>query len=194
MALEFGCRSHVVTWRTSGHTKLLARCLPALDEEDIYALIKHLVSFQLDSMIHLLDLAGFHCTPSSKGGEDNVCYVQTYTTKKVMAYQQHQGIFSEQQPKALLSTTSLLELCKVIDHMSSVLYDCVGDGQAIVGHALDQHDTEDALLSIDDQSLAQDGCAHVEIRVPLSNALDALIGGILSALLRHCLVAIPSRD
>jgi len=172
IALEVGVEEHIATWRTSGHKSLLRHCLPSLNTEGLDNLTnKH--AFSQDRMMHLLDLSGFHCETGKHGKEDDVKYIQAYTTEKTMAYQLHQGLFTDKNPQDLLMTPKLEKLVQDIEKMSLVLFECTGDGE--------------------DQKTPQDGCARIEVRVPMSKALTTLTT-CPSRLLRRCVVAIPAQD
>jgi hypothetical protein len=171
-ALEIGVPGHIVTWRTTGHKSLLRHCLPSQDNDAIDSLInKH--AFNQDRMMHLLDLSGFHCETGLQGRKDQVKFIQAYTTEKTMAYQLHQGLFSEKNAQDLLATAKLKKLAKDIEQMSVVLYECTADE--------------------DGQHTPQDGCARIEVRVPLSQALTTLTT-CPQQLLNDCVVSIPSKQ
>lgn len=170
VAMELGIPGHIVAWRTSNHQQLLQHCLPSLNNAEISNLMDR-QAFVLDRSMHLKDISGFRCSPGVKGRQDNVTYIQAYMTEKTMAYQQHQGLFTDIEPKALLSMGSLDKLVKNIERMSDVLFDCTGE---------------------ENNTATQDGCARIEVRVRLSDALDALEGFPMQRL-RRCLVAIPSK-
>lgn len=172
VAMELGVPGHVVTWRTSNHHQLLHHCLPTLNNEEVTNLMDR-QAFILDPTMHLKDLSGFRCSPGAKGRHDHVFYIQAYTTEKTMAYQQHQGLFTEIEPKALLSTGSLDKLVKNMEKMSLVLYDCTGEQN--------------------ENAEPQNACARIEVRVCLSDALDVLENFPLQHL-RQSLAAIPSKD
>ena len=170
IGLEFGIPDHVVTWSHAGHYTLLSHCLPSLDMDQIHHLMDK--TAQIDHMMHLNDLTGFRCTPGHKGRDDQVSYIQAYSTEKAMSYQLHNGLFAEVDPRALLSKTNLKDLLNKVERMSAVLFECTADGQ--------------------DHNCAQEGTARVEIRVQLSEALTSFArypGGILE----NCLVAIPAK-
>ncbi|KAG8221814.1 hypothetical protein J3R82DRAFT_2152, partial [Butyriboletus roseoflavus] len=171
VAMELGVLGHVVAWRTSNHRRLLHHCLPSLSEEEISNLMDR-QAFILDPTMHLKDISGFRCSPGAKGRHDHVTYIQAYTTEKTMAYQQHQGLFTEVEAKALLSTRSLDKLVQNMDRMSQVLHQCTGEQN--------------------ENAEPQDGCARIEVRVRLSDALEVLEIFPMQHL-RQSLVAIPSK-
>lgn len=126
---------------------------------------------QIDHIMHLNDLTGFYCTPGHKGRDDQVSYIQAYSTEK-MSYQLHHGLFAKVEPRALLSKTNLKYLLNKAEIMSAVLFECTADGQ--------------------EHNFAQEGTVWVEIRIQLSEALTSFTrnpGGILD----NCLVEIPAK-
>ena len=172
IALEIGTPKDIFTWHTIGHKSLLQHCLPSQDKDAIDSLInKH--AFNQDRMMHLLDLSGFHCKTALQGWKDKVKFIQAYTTEKTMAYQLHQGLFSEKDAQDLLATMKLKKLAKDIKQMSVVLYECTAGEN--------------------DQHTPQDGCARIEVQVPLSQALTTLTT-CSQQLLNNCVVAISSKQ
>jgi hypothetical protein len=86
-------------------------------------------------MMHLQDLASFRATLNPRGTDDNIFYIQTYTTEKTMAYQLHHGLFTNKDTKQLFSTATLSHLANSIDQMSTIIYDCTGDNiEAVQDH------------------------------------------------------------
>ncbi|KIM49967.1 hypothetical protein SCLCIDRAFT_1116525, partial [Scleroderma citrinum Foug A] len=121
--------------------------------------------------MHLLDFAGFRCRPGAKGRADNVTYIQAYTTEKTMAYQHHVGLFKERDAQCVLSRESLEKLSKDVEKMSEILSECIGEGG--IPHA------------------PQDGCARIEVRARLSDAMDVL-SDIPEEIVQECIAAIPA--
>lgn len=170
VGVELGYPGHVVTWTKTGHRRVLMHCLPNLDEAEIDALVGQ-KNFILDRLMHLLDFAGFRCRPGAKGRADNVTYIQAYTTEKTMAYQHHVGLFKERDAQCVLSRESLEKLSKDVEKMSEILSECIGEGG--IPHA------------------PQDGCARIEVRARLSDAMDVL-SDIPEEIVQECIAAIPA--
>ncbi|KAI6140231.1 hypothetical protein BKA82DRAFT_151863, partial [Pisolithus tinctorius] len=171
VGLEFGQHDKVVTWRATGHEIVLAHCLPSLDQEVIDPIVTK-STFHIDHMMHLKDLTGFRYVPGRKGHDDEVHYIQAYTTEKTMSYQLHPGLFTPLDPTSLLTTDNLKTIIKKTEEMSKILFECTGGSEG---------------------GRAQEGCARLEVRVGFSQALSALTT-IPSRLLRYCLVPLPAKS
>lgn len=126
-ALEIGVAKHIVTWWTNGHKSLLQHCLPSEDNQAIEGLMNKQLFYQ-DRMMHLLDLSRFHCKTGLQGQKDEVKFIQAYMTEKKMAYQLHEGLFTEKSAHDLFSTAKLEMLVGDIKQISTILYDCTVDG------------------------------------------------------------------
>ena len=170
IGLEFGAPGHVVTWSDGGHYTLLSHCLPSTPMHQI----QHLISktADIDHMMHLGDLTGFHVSPGAKGRADLVSYVQAYTTEKAVSYQLHNGLFTPVKAKSLFSKQNLNDLLKKIERMSAIIFDCTADGQH--------------------HNRTQEGAARVETRVQLSKALTSFTSDP-QEIIKDCLVAIPAK-
>ncbi|KAH0832860.1 hypothetical protein J3R83DRAFT_11787 [Lanmaoa asiatica] len=169
--LEIGVPKHVITWRTTGHKSILRHCLPSQDSKGVDNLVNK-QSFNQDQMMHLLDLSGFHCETGIQGRRDKVKFIQAYMTEKTMAYQLHQGLFTEKKnAQDILMTKKLKKLAKDIDTMSVILYKCAANE--------------------DNQHKSQDGCARLKVRMPLSKALMTL-STCPHKFLKESTIAIPS--
>jgi len=170
VGVELGYPGHIVTWKKNGHYHVLKGCLPSIGEAEIQALMRQ-TNFTLDPLIHLLDLAGFRCRPGAKGRADNVTYIQAYTTEKTMAYQHHVGLFTERNARCVLSSESLAKLANDLEKMSEILSECMGeDGEP---------------------RAPQDGCARIEVRARLSDAMH-LLDDISEEVLQGSIAAIPA--
>ena len=167
IGVEFGAAGQIVTWRTSGHEALIRYLLPGL--ENAGRVMARSKRYYVDNQMHLKDIAGFRWTPGSHS--DTVHYVQAYTTEKAISYQLHQGIFALRKPTELLNERPRRKLLDDLNRQSDIFHTCTGDNE---------------------QPRAQEGCARLEVRVPLSH-----IGQILTNFPRHLLnatmVQIPAR-
>ncbi|KAG9308264.1 hypothetical protein JVU11DRAFT_12151 [Chiua virens] len=168
IGIEFGVPDQVVTWRSLGHESLVHYLIPEL-EHPARALGRS-KKYYIDNQMHLKDLAGFRWTPGSHS--DTIHYVQAYTTEKAISYQLHQGIFSLRKPSELLTHRVRTKLIKDLQEQSQIIYTCTGDD-----------DNED--------SVPQEGCARLEVRVLLSQA-DQILRRFPRNLLNLTMVQIPA--
>lgn len=143
VAIELSMTDSVLQWRKSCHGPLLQYILPNVDQEHIQALLRSTQRFDLDISAHLGDLAGFRCEPRSDGTEDNVSYVNVYTTDKEGTYQLHKGLFARRSVHHLLP--------RIIDKLLA---------------DLDRMGSQLRLYASEESS--HDGNCRLEIRVPLS--------------------------
>lgn len=112
LGLEVYHPGHALFWITSGHSRLLKFCLPSLSDVAIDRL-RNSSRFLLDRAMQLTDLSGFRLEPGSKGDDDNVRYMNVYSTEKIQTYQLHQGIWRRHWPNELFP--------KVIDELLDVI-------------------------------------------------------------------------
>ena len=166
VALEFGVPRHIVTWRADAHERIIRWILPDIQNIDRVTSSKR---FYHDKAMHLQDIAGFRWAPSQQQGH-GVRYIQAYTTEKAVSYQHHDGLFSPHSPEELLYKPRHRKLLQALDKQSEILQACAG------GTASEQ----------------QDGCARLEIRVPLSRAEDVLLDPL--QIVEATVVKIPSRE
>ena len=151
VGLEIHDPGRVVQWSKSAHRAILTYLLPSLDPDQARKLHKSTKAFHLDNVAHLDDFAGFRCEPETRGHADQVEYINVYTTDKCPTYQLHSGIWRRRSCQDLLPK-DLDRLLKDLNNMSKTYKACSGSGG-------------------DDP---QEGCARLEIRVPLRNADGAL--------------------
>ena len=166
VALEFGVPRHIVTWRADAHERIIRWILPDIQNIDRVTSSKR---FYHDKAMHLQDIAGFRWAPSQQQGH-GVRYIQAYTTEKAVSYQHHDGLFSPHSPEEPLYKPRHRKLLQALDKQSEILQACAG------GTASEQ----------------QDGCARLEIRVPLSRAEDVLLDPL--QIVEATIVKIPSRE
>lgn len=151
VGLEIYDAFRVVNWSRSAHSQILKYLLPSLDSEQVDKLQKR-DTFHLDNVAHLDDFAGFRCEPGKRSRErDHVEYINVYTTDKCATYQLHSGIWRRRKCQDLL-LQALDKLLVDLENMSKTYKDCSGSGDY----------------------LSQEGCARLEIRVPLLSARNAL--------------------
>ncbi|KAI6008988.1 hypothetical protein PISMIDRAFT_120059 [Pisolithus microcarpus 441] len=170
VGLEFGNPGHVVTWRRYGHPAIGRHLLP--DHNDPAAAMERSRQYYVDYHMHLKDIAGFRWTPGRHS--DVIKYVQAYTTEKAISYQLHDGIFRPRKPSELLSDRLTERLLDDLDKQAGILFTCTGNGDMWGGEP-------------------QDGCARLEVRVPLNHAQDILTQ-IPRRLINDTMVQIPSRN
>lgn len=167
IGVEFGTPGHVVTWRTSGHDTLIQYLMPDLGHAR--AAMARSKRFYVDNQMHLKDIAGFRWTPGSHS--DIIHYVQAYTTEKAISYQLHQGIFALRKPVELLNEGPRRKLLDDLNRQSDILHTCTGDNE---------------------RPRPQEGCARLEVRVPLSQA-NQVLTTFPRRLLNATMVQIPGR-
>ncbi|KAI9436165.1 hypothetical protein H4582DRAFT_2078784 [Lactarius indigo] len=140
----------VVQWSRHCHPAILRYLMPLLSDAEIAALQRR-KTFHLDNVSQLDDFAGFRCEPGPFGGRNDINYINVYTTDKCPTYQLHQGIWRRRRCKELFPKM-LEKLVDQLEKMSETYKACAGSmGQK-----------------------PQEGCARLEIRVPLVLAQDAL--------------------
>jgi len=152
VGLEIWHPGHVVQWLTSAHLNVLRVALPSATDEQLMAILSSKSQFKLDLSAQLQDLGGCRVTPGSRGKEDQVTYINVYTTDKSATYQLHRGVFRRRDASELL----LSRIDKLIEDMASmgqIFLECGGSPEA------------DGL----------EGCARLEVRVPLLKANQVLL-------------------
>ncbi|KIJ57725.1 hypothetical protein HYDPIDRAFT_103939, partial [Hydnomerulius pinastri MD-312] len=165
VAIEYGIPSRVVTWRAQGHRALLQYLLP---DTDITKLMKSKNFFE-DNVMHMNDVAGFHCETKSFGRDAKISYIQAYTTEKSVSYQLHNGIYATRKPQDLLSKAGLQKMIKDLDTISTTIFACAGNRQ----------------------EPSQEGCARLEVRIPLSEA-NNILHNLHEDIIRECVIQIPA--
>jgi hypothetical protein len=153
VALTIGVDGHVVTWRKSCHKDLLGHLMPLACPRKVAALTKNKKRFHFDRTLQMKELAGFRATTADFTGNDGITYVQAYCTAKNATYQMNPGVFRRRQPKELLEKKSEKKIVEDLDVMSQAFYECTGEGNVE----------------------GRDGCARLEIRIPLDKAQDSLV-------------------
>lgn len=150
VGLEVYDPSMVVQWSKHSHSEILKFIMPTLSEDEIQALQRRR-TFHLDNVSQLDDFAGFRCEPGLFGRRHSVTYINVYTTDKCPTYQLHTGIWRRRRSKDLFPKR-LEKLVDELDTMSKIYKDCAGSASLP----------------------PQEGCARLEIRVPLISAQHAL--------------------
>lgn len=170
VALTIGVPGHVVTWRESSHRELLSYLMPAASAQKISRLIKNKDRFHLDRALQIKEFAGFRATTTHCAGASGPSYVQAYCTEKNVTYSMNPGVFRRRQAKELLQKETENKIIKDMDIMSNIFFECAGEG-GVEG---------------------RDGCARLEIRVSLANAMNSL-SSLPEELIKRCVVAIERR-
>lgn len=98
VALEIQCEGHVLQWLTKGHRHLLQFLLPSTPLHKIDSILASQSQYHLDLSAQLEDIGGFRAHPGSRGKDDNVRYINVYSTDKSVTYQLHDGIFMRRKP------------------------------------------------------------------------------------------------
>lgn len=170
VGLEIHDPNRIVLWSKSAHSAVLEYLLPSLDSEQVDKLQNNKSAFKLDSVAQLDDFAGFRCEPGKRAREkDGVEYINVYTTDKCTTYQLHSGIWRRRSCRDLLPN-ALERLLLDLDNMSRSYKACSG-----------QQDYR-----------SQEGCARLEIRVPLQIAEHAL-RDVPRANLQEWTFAVPTK-
>jgi hypothetical protein len=169
VGLEFGRPGKVVTWRSTGHMAVVRHLLP--DIPNLERTFHRSKAYYVDNQMHLKDVAGFRWTPNQN--IESVTYVQAYTTEKCVSYQLHEGIFRPRKALELLSKQACAKLVDDLDEQSAILFTCTGEDE-------DEPDVK-----------PQEGCARVEVRVPLSDVNNILTDFPLE-LINETMVQIPA--
>jgi hypothetical protein len=169
VALTIGVEGRVVTWRESCHQELLSYLLPGVPLQNISSLTNRKKKFHLDRTLQIKELAGFRATTSDLA--DDISYVQAYCTEKNVSYQLNSGVFRRRRPEELLDSKKEQKILVELDLISQVYYECAGEEEGVDG---------------------RDGCARLEIRVPLDKAVDAL-STLPEELIERSVVAIDRR-
>jgi hypothetical protein len=150
VGLEIHDPGMVVHWSKSAHSAILEYLLPSLSDDQIEKLQRR-KTFHVDHAAQLEDFAGFRCEPGQWGSDNGVEYINVYPTDKCPTYQLHAGIWRRRTCEDLLPK-SMGKLLEDLVNMSKTYKSCSG--------------AED--------DLPQEGCARLEIRVPLILAEGAL--------------------
>ena len=150
VGLEIHDPGMVVQWSKSTHSEILKYVLPSLQHDQIDRL-QNRKTFHLDHTAQMEDFAGFRCEPGLWGTQNQVEYINVYTTDKSSTYQLHSGVWRRRSCEDLHPKT-LDKLLADLVKMSTTYKFCSGS----------QGDTP------------QEGCARLEIRVPLMDAQTSL--------------------
>lgn len=169
VALTIGAEGHVVTWRESCHEELLSHLMPAAPLEKISSLTTRKDKFHLDRTLQMKELAGFRATTTDLA--DDVSYVQAYCTEKNASYQLIPGVFRRRKPEELLEKKKERKVLADLDSISQIYFECAGEEKGVDG---------------------RDGCARLEIRVPLDKAIHAL-STLPEELIKRAVVVIKRR-
>lgn len=153
VALEVRHAGHIVQWLTNSHRRIFEFVLPSASQDQISAILHSKTQYKCDVSAQLRDLGGCRVTPGSRGKADNVSYINMYTTDKSPTYQLHNGAFRRRQASELFPS-SIQRLADDIAEMMEVFRQCGGDNE-------------------DDDT--QEGCARLEVRVPLRRANQVLL-------------------
>jgi hypothetical protein len=150
VGLEIYDPGMVVQWSRHSHAAILKYIMPSLNNNELRALQRR-KTFHLDNASQLDDFAGFRCEPGQFGKRHDVTYLNVYTTDKCPTYQLHTGIWRRRRCTDLFPR-NLEQLIEQLDTMSTTYKRCTGS----TGRP------------------PQEGCARLEIRVPLAHAREAL--------------------
>ncbi|KAG2129248.1 uncharacterized protein EDB93DRAFT_1095501, partial [Suillus bovinus] len=170
VGLTISVPGHIVTWRESSHHELLSHLMPAASAQQISRLINNKARFHLDRTLQIKEFAGFRATTARCAGASGLSYVQAYCTEKNVTYSLNPGVFRRRQAQELLQKETEDRILKDMDVMSNIFFECAGEG-----------DVE-----------GRDGCARLEIRVPLADAMNSLYT-LPEELIQRSVIAIDRR-
>jgi len=170
VALTISVPGHVVTWRESSHRGLLSHLIPTASAPQISRLLNNKARFHLDRTLQIKEFAGFRATTTHCAGAEGPSYVQAYCTGKNVTYSLNPGVFRRRHAKELLQKETEDKIIKDMDVMSNIFFECAGEGEVE----------------------GRDGCARLEIRVPLANAMDTL-STLPEELIQRCVVAVDRK-
>ncbi|KAG1893108.1 uncharacterized protein F5891DRAFT_963475, partial [Suillus fuscotomentosus] len=171
VALTIGLPGHVVTWRESSHREILNFLMPHAGPDRIDRLMKKKSAFHVDRHLQIKEFAGFRANTTTVARADGISYIQAYCTEKNVTYSLSPGVFRRRRAKELLEKKTLEKILSDLDIMSDVFFECTGDG-VVVG---------------------RDGCARLEVRVPLDKALNWL-PTLPEDFVQRCVIAIDRRQ
>ncbi|KAI0091819.1 hypothetical protein BDY19DRAFT_877671, partial [Irpex rosettiformis] len=149
IGMEICSTGKVLQWAEQGHGLLVEHLLSHLDRRGIRRLMKS-QGWATDTSALLYDFAGFRAKPGSYGTPSSVRYINVYTTDKESTYQLHTGSFRRHSPLDILPD-AMPNLLRDVTQLTSVYRNCLYNAAGV-----------------------QEGCARVEVRVPLSAAYDRL--------------------
>jgi hypothetical protein len=170
VALTISVPGHVVTWRESSHHELLSHLIPTASVQQISRLIHNKARFHLDRALQIKEFAGFRATTTNCAWAPGLSYVQAYSTEKNVTYSLNPGVFRRRQAKELLQKETEDRIIKDMDVMSNVFFECAGEAEVE----------------------GRDGCARLEIRVPLADAMNSL-STLPEELIQRSVVAVERR-
>ncbi|KAG2063154.1 hypothetical protein BDR04DRAFT_1039012 [Suillus decipiens] len=170
VALTISVPGHVVTWRESSHHEILSHLMPAASALQISRLINNKTRFHLDRALQIKEFAGFRATTTKCAGAQSLSYVQAYCTEKNVTYSLNPGVFRRRQAKELLQKETEDRIIKDMDVMSNIFFECAGEGEVE----------------------GRDGCARLEVRVLLADAMNSLCT-LPEELIQRWVVAIDRR-
>ena len=126
VGVEVHSDNQVLQWRTDAHLAILEYALPTAALGDIQRAMTR-KSFQVDHSAQLYGLGGFRWeVPKSLFGEQDIRYVNVYTTDKSATYQLHPGAFRRHRSDDLFPD-KIEKLMKDIDTLSVVYEECAGE-------------------------------------------------------------------
>lgn len=160
---EIRVKGQVVLWASNNHGGLIRKALPKLNAR-LRASLMSAELYQRHPTAGLSDVAGFSLRPGSLGSEDKVAYVQCYTTEKNMVYQLHEGIFDKHRPSEL-APGNIDRLIKNVGEATMMMKRCMDGGQ--------------------------EGCARMEVRVPVLDC-EEYLRGLEHELVQQSVVVVPS--
>ncbi|KAG1865184.1 hypothetical protein C8R48DRAFT_601369, partial [Suillus tomentosus] len=114
--LEIQYEGHILQWLTKGYCHLLQFFVPSS--------AKH----KIDSI--LASQTQYHAHPGSHGKDNQVHYINAYTTDKCATYQLHDGIFKCRQAWHLF-LASIGKLIKDLEHIAEIF--CLWENSPDIG-------------------------------------------------------------
>lgn len=167
VALEVYQPNNVLQWLVQGHRRILRFVLPSASDSQVDAVLQSKTQYVLDRSAQITDLGGFRALPGSRGKNDQVTYINVYSTDKSVTYQLHSGVFKRRKAWHLFPE-NIKRLVADIKSIANTFRSCGGDG--------DHHNP------------MIEGNARMEVRVPLSVARQVFLE-LPHQLIQHTVVA-----
>ena len=124
VGLEVALHGHIVQWLSKRHKKVLQYAFPERTDEELVAVLRS-TNFHRDISASLYQLAGFRVETKAIGRQDDIVYLNVYTTDKSPTYQLHYGAFRRHKAADTLPQ-KIDSLIKDVQSLGSVWDACAG--------------------------------------------------------------------
>ncbi|KAH9931386.1 uncharacterized protein B0H18DRAFT_872410, partial [Fomitopsis serialis] len=125
VALEIHHPGHVVHWRADQHMPIMRHVMPSATPARVTACANG-GNFEYDACMQLSDVAGFRVATPTAGRDDQVKYINVYSTEKSVHYQLHPGQFLRAEPKQLMPG-EVNHLLQRLNKWTEAFLACMGD-------------------------------------------------------------------